>query len=473
MISPIGNKSAADPITVVTYFFLVISGMIMLYAVARPPDGYASGDVAALLASPAGKQFVWLVISLGAWFIIDLFIDRQTWVVGAYPIYVGTVVLLVLVLLIGKEINNARSWFSLAGFTFQPSELAKFGSCLGVAAYLSQWSEKLDNWRKILTGAALWAVPAALIVLQPDPGSALVFAGFLLVMYREGLPGILLVFGFFTAAMFLLGIVTEPGFLTSGLLIFLMLIMAFLVPKRHWYHIAGALAAGGVAGWAYYGFGLGWPVLLGLSLCYIGLLGYLFLRQRIRIASVGIITLAWGIIIAVAANFFFNNVLLSHQQERINAWLRPEGMDERGALYNIIQSKLAIAGGGFSGRGMFEGVMTRYDYVPEQETDFIFSAIGEGQGFIGSTSIIIGFLILLWRLSVLAERQTRTFARAFTYGVAGIIAVHMLVNIGMTMGLMPVIGIPLPFISKGGSSLLSFTLMIAVALKFDRMRKVV
>ncbi|NJC27524.1 rod shape-determining protein RodA [Neolewinella antarctica] len=473
MISNISNRHVVDPVTVVIYFFLVLTGISTLYAVGRPPEGYAAGDVASLLNSFAGKQFIWLVISLGAWFLVDLFIDRQTWVVGAYPIYIGTVVLLVLVLLIGKEINNARSWFSVAGFTFQPSELAKFGACLAMAAFLSQYTGKMEKVRNILTGTMIWVIPAIFIVLQPDPGSALVFASFLLVMYREGLPGILLLFGFFTAAMFLLGIVQDPKVLAGALLVLLSLAMSFSVPQKSRWWVLGTLGVSALAIWSHLQLDLGWPILGVLTLNFLVLAGYLLVRQRTQVAVTSLVTLVWGGALATLANFFFNNVLMPHQQDRINAWLRPDGMDERGALYNIIQSKLAIAGGGFSGRGMFEGIMTKYDYVPEQETDFIFSAIGEGQGFVGSFSIILGFLFLLWRLSVIAERQTRTFARAFTYGVAGIITLHVLVNIGMTMGLMPVIGIPLPFISKGGSSLLSFTLMIAVVLKFDRMRGVV
>ena len=473
MLASLSRKTVADPITVVLYFFLVLSGIITLYAVGRPPEGYETGDFNAILNSLAGKQFIWLIISLGAWFIIDSFIDRQTWVVGAYPIYIGTVLSLIAVLIIGKEINNARSWFSLAGFTFQPSEIAKFGTCLAMAAYLSQWTGKMDRVKTVLMGVALWAVPAAFIVLQPDPGSALVFASFLLVMYREGLPGILLIFGFFTAAMFLLGIVSPTGVLVASLLSFLLLGMSLSTPEWTRWWLLGSVVLIACAAFGHYSLGWGLPMLGILGAGYLALAGFLFVRQRTRVAIVSGITLVWGALLAVAANFFFYNILLRHQQERIDAWLRPEGMDERGALYNIIQSKLAIAGGGFSGRGVFDGIMTKYDYVPEQETDFIFSAIGEGQGFIGSLFIIVGFLALLWRLSVLAERQTRVFARAFTYGVAGIIALHMLVNIGMTMGLMPVIGIPLPFISKGGSSLLSFTLMLAVVLKFDRTRKLV
>ena len=463
------DRTGIDRTTVIIYFFLVLAGMLMLWAVGRPPDGYEDG-VISLLNSFVGKQFIWFVISLGAWFVVNLLIDRNFWVVGAYPTYAATVVLLILVLIIGKEINNARSWFSLAGFTFQPSELAKFGTCLAMAAYLSQWSEKLARWDTIGGGILLWAIPAGLIVLQPDPGSALVFASFFIVMYREGLPGILLFFGLFTAAMFLLGILYPTGGLTATLLCVLLGVLSFTVPRRQLLWLGGSLVLTVAAGLAYY-FGYGRYVLPALATSFAGLCAYLVLRKKTQQAVFGFVTLAWGGALALLANLFFNNFLLPHQQDRINAWLRPEGMDERGALYNIIQSKLAIAGGGLSGRGLREGTMTKYDYVPEQETDFIFSAVGETEGFLGSAFVILGFLALLWRLSVIAERQTRTFARAYAYGVVGILLIHMLVNIGMTMGLMPVIGIPLPFMSKGGSSLLAFTLMIAVLLKFDRHRK--
>lgn len=469
MLPSLTDRTRIDRWTVVFYFIPVLTGLLMLWAVGRPPEGYENG-LLGLLAAPVGKQFVWLVISLGAWFVVNLLIDRDLWTIGAYPIYGVTVVLLVLVLLVGKEINNARSWFSLAGLTFQPSEIAKFGTCLAMAAYLSQYAEKLDRPGTVGPALGLWLLPAALIVLQPDPGSALVFASFFLVMYREGFPGGLIVFGFFSAAMFLLGILFSPFVLLGALLCFLLIVLTYTVPRRKlfWRSMSWALSAGAMV--AYLAGHGGWalPVLL---VAFCGLCAYLALRRLTRQAGAGVLTLVWGTALAFLANLFFNNFLMPHQQDRINAWLRPEGMDERGALYNIIQSKLAIAGGGLNGRGLVNNTMTKYDYVPEQETDFIFSAVGETQGFVGSIIVIGGFLLLLWRLSVLAERQKRTFARAYAYGVIGIILIHVLVNIGMTVGLMPVIGIPLPFVSKGGSSLLAFTLMIAVLLKLDRHRE--
>ncbi len=450
------------------YIFLVVGGLMMIHSVGRPPEGYGE-DYAGILNSPFGKQLIWVLISIMAWFFINLMIDRKAWLMGAYPIYAMTVVLLVAVLIFGKEINNAKSWFSVAGMTFQPSELAKFGTCLAMAAYLSQWGEKLDRIRPIINGVLLWAVPAALIVLQPDPGSALVFTSFFIVMYREGLPPLLLIFGLFTVAMFLLGIMFQTWFLAGALLSLLMMVMSFWAPRRRRLWAIQSIVTAVVAGALYY-LEVGWPIVVGLGLLFVGTTVYHFLRKNTRLVGTVTVALVWGCLIAGAANFTFNNVLKQHQQDRIDAWLRPERLDERGALYNIIQAKLAIAAGGAWGKGRNEGTMTKYDYVPEQETDFIFTAIGEEEGFMGVFFLIVGYIAFLWRLSYIAERQRRTFSRAFAYGVVGILLIHLLVNVGMTMGIMPVIGIPLPFISKGGSSLLSFTMMIAVLLKMDRHR---
>ncbi|MEM9526615.1 MAG: rod shape-determining protein RodA, partial [Bacteroidota bacterium] len=250
----------------------------------------------------------------------------------------------------------------------------------------------------------------------------------------------------------------------------LLIVMSFFVPRRFRWWVSGSVLVVALASYLF-SQGVGWPILLGLGLCYLITAAYHLLRRNGRMVLISTAALVWGGLVTLLANFAFYNIFRPHQRDRIDAWLRPEGMSEQGALFNIIQSKLAIAGGGFSGKGLYEGTMTKYDYVPAQETDFIFSVVGEAEGFMGSFAVILGFLALLWRISVLAERQSRTFARAYAYGVAGIILIHMLVNIGMTMGLMPVIGIPLPFMSKGGSSLLSFTLMIAVLLKLDRHRK--
>lgn len=454
----------------VTFFaYLVVCGMLMLYSVSRPPD-VEEWPLVDLLASDLGKQLAWLLISAGAWFTVVNLVERDFWLRAAYPLYGITILLLIGVLIFGKEINNARSWFSLFGFTFQPGEIAKVGTALAMAAYLSQWSGKLRGAGTIGSALLILGVPAVLIVLQPDPGSALVFGSFLLVMYREGLNPLIVSTGIFSAAMFLLGILHPTAYLLGAQAALFTLLLAVTAPRHARKWVLGATVLVAVAAYLFYFQGITWPVLLGLLAAFAGLLVYHVLRQNGRLALLAAAALLLGTVVAFTANFTFNNVLKKHQQERIDAWLRPEGLDERGALYNIIQSKLAIAAGGVSGKGLGEGTITKYDYVPEQETDFIFSAVGEAQGFVGSLAVILGFLALLWRISVIGERQKRTFARAYAYGVAGIILIHMLVNIGMTLGLMPVIGIPLPFISKGGSSLLSFTIMIAILVKMDRHR---
>lgn len=463
------KRQRTDVVAIILYLFLVFTGLLMIESVGAPPDGYQLGLLGRLM-TPVGKQFIWVVISGGAWMGVNYLIDRQFWVVGAYPIYIFTVVLLLLVLVAGKEINGARSWFSLGGLTFQPGELAKFGTCLAMAAFLSQYSGRLDNLRTVLYGCLVWLIPGIVILGQPDMGSTLVFTGFLLVMYREGLTSLLFVLGGFTVGMVVLGILFPFQYLLLGLLIACLLLYTLSLRRGNIPWSVGAVGAGAVA---YYltsiGHGL-WATLATLVLLVTLGMQHL-LRRQTRLVATSLFFLLWGLALTFTFNYIYTNKLLpAHQHERVVVWLHPDEADPRGSYYNLLQSKLAIAAGGLSGRGLHEGTMTRFDYVPEQQTDFIFSAVGEEQGFIGTATLILIFGLLLYRLTVIAERQRRTFARAYVYGVAGVLLVHFLVNIGMTMGLVPVIGIPLPFISKGGSSLLSFTLMIAVALKLDKHR---
>lgn len=463
------NRSRTDVITVILYFFLVLTGLLMIDSVGAPPGGYGL-SVAERLTTPVGKQFIWLLISGMAWVVINYLIDRKLWVVGAYPVYIITVLLLVAVLVVGKEINGARSWFSVGGLTFQPSELAKFGTCLAMAAFLSQYSGKLTSVRTIVYGSLIWLVPAIVILGQPDMGSTLVFTGFLLVMYREGLNPLIFLLGGFTAAMVVLGILFPFQALLLGLLTLGVILFAFSLPRRNLTYGIGAVVAGAGAFWSVQ-YGYGWWAAGLLAVALLSLSGYHLVQRNTRLVATSLFFLLWGLGLTFTANYAYTNeVLPPHQHERVLVWLHPEEADPRGAYYNLLQSKLAIAAGGAAGRGLREGTMTKFDYVPEQQTDFIFSAVGEEQGFIGAATLILVFFALLWRITVIAERQRRTFARAYAYGVAGILLVHFLVNIGMTMGLIPVIGIPLPFISKGGSSLLSFTMMIAVMLKLDKHR---
>lgn len=464
----LGNKGT-DVLTVSLYFALMGIGWFMIYSTGAWLESYPESLAPFLFETAVGKQTLWIVISLFVFFGIFFLFDYKVFNVLAYPIYIGGIILLVGVLIFGVEIKGATSWFRFAGFTIQPSELAKFGTCLAMASYLNSWSNKLDNFRSIAVGIGIWILPALLVLLQPDAGSALVFFSFLLPMYREGLTPVIYLLGGFTASMFILGILFPPLVLIALLSGFAAILLTFNLPKRRLLVVAGLLFLFAVAGY-------GWLqekyliTIISLIAPTIAFSAYYLLRGKTQIAQLTLAGLLLGSGIAFTSNYLFNNVLQPHQQDRINAWLQPDKLDEKGALYNVTQSKLAISAGGLLGKGQGEGTMTKYGYVPEQQTDFIFCTVGEEQGFVGSTLVILLFLILLWRISVIAERQRSTFNRAYAYGVAGIIFIHVIVNIGMTMGLVPVIGIPLPFLSKGGSSLLGFTIMLAVLLKLDKYR---
>lgn len=464
----LGTKGT-DILTFSLYLALVAIGWLMIYTTGAGLEQYPDSLAPFLFDTAVGKQTLWIFICLAAFFGIFFLFDHKIFSLLAYPSYIACMLLLVLVLVLGVEIKGATSWFRFGGFTIQPSELAKFGTCLAMAAYLNSWSNQLDNLRPIAFGMLIWVLPAALILLQPDAGSALVFSSFLIAMYREGTPPLLYLLGGFTALMFILGILYSPLLLIAGLSGVVLLIYNYNFPRARLYLLGGLLllASGCVYLWLE---GKAW-LALGLPLVTTAVMSaYFIIRQKRQLVQIALFGLVLGSSIAFTSNYLFNNVLKPHQQNRINAWLQPELLDKRGALYNLTQSKLAISAGGLWGKGLTQGTMTKFGYVPEQQTDFIFCAVGEEQGFVGSVAIIILFLALLWRITTIAERQRSTFNRAYAYGVAGILFIHMLVNIGMTMGLLPVIGIPLPFMSKGGSSLLGFTIMLAVLLKLDKYR---
>lgn len=449
----------------------MVVGWLMIYTVGAGMEGYSSDSLATFLFdTEVGKQTIWIFLCLATFFGVFLLFDHKIWSLLGYPIYMVTLLGLVAVVLFGTEIKGATSWFKIAGFTIQPSEIAKFGTCLAMATYLNSWSNRLDDFRTIGIGIGIWIFPALLILLQPDAGSALVFSSFMLVMYREGMPPIFYLLGSFVAIMFILGILIPPLILIGALCCVCLLVYAYSLPRKQLVSLGVAVALIACAVYAYFYQGIGWPVLATLIAGFILASAYFYLRRRIRLANIMLAGLLIGTAIAGASNYLFNNVLQPHQQERLNVWLQPGKADPRGPLYNVLQSQLAISAGGFDGKGLTNGTMTKFGYVPEQQTDFIFCAVGEEQGFVGSAAVILLFLILLWRISVIAERQRSTFNRAYAYGVAGILFIHLIVNIGMTMGLVPVIGIPLPFISKGGSSLLGFTIMLAVLLKLDKYR---
>lgn len=438
---------------------LIIIGLMMIYAAGYRPDA----DIR-FFSTQAGKQ---TLFAIGALVILtgSHLIDWKFWSGFAYPFYFFTIILLVLVLIIGSTIKGSTSWFQIGSISFQPSELAKVGTIMALASFLSHHRTRVSDTRDLMMASGIILLPTLLILLQGDAGSAIVFLSIFLVLFREGLaiwiPALLFILGLlFVLALKYDILVVLPLLLFAG--------GAFLLAslKRKQAHIMVSLATAILA--------LAMTILgeknivIGLSFFYMlyATVESFWTRQvrQVVLLSIGI-TLLFGF--AYTSSYIFNNVLEPHQQDRINVWLNPEDCDPRGSLYNILQSKIAIGSGGFSGKGYLEGTMTKLNYVPEQSTDFIYSIIGEEHGFIGSIAVIMLFLILMLRVIDIGERARVPFIRHYAFGVVGVLFTHVFVNIGMTMGIMPVIGIPLPFISSGGSSLLGFSLLVGILLSMD------
>ncbi len=467
------------------YLALVAVGWLMIFAVTYNPDNpYAFLD----LGHTAGKQLMFIVICLIMMFMI-MMADWTFWRTLALPLYIISILLLPGTIFFGREVNGASAWYHIGGFTFQPSEIAKFGTCLAMAAFLSSPGVDLRQWRDRIIAFGIFLLPTLMVLLQSDTGSALVFFSFMLVLYREGLSPVLYALGFGAAALAILGWKFEPPAYTAAWLIAmvnLLLINRFREYRLYW-RWALALTLPLIIWWI--------PV-LNTVLSWLGLemnedhkhvlvlvpqlilfLAAFFPNYRKKNSliqsqlRVWVVLLTLSVSLLFAANAFLS-LLAPHQQQRIKIWLRPGEAEAnaRGAGYNLIHSKMAIGSGGLFGKGTLEGNMTKLRYVPKQSTDYIFCTVGEEQGFLGVIGLVGLFLWLLWRITVLAERQRSNFGRIYAYGVAGIIFVHVIINLGMTMGLIPTIGIPLPFVSAGGSSLIGFTLMIAVLLKLDSNR---
>lgn len=446
------------------FLALVAIGWLMIYAVSFNRE-WSAGDIN-FFDTSIGKQTIWIGISALAFSIIFM-IDWKFWQTFSYFIYGIAIVLLVAVLFLGTEIKGARAWFSFGGFSFQPSEVAKFGTCLALSAFLSYYRTNLKELRSQLAALGLLFLPVALILLQPDAGSAIVFSSFLVVLYREGLSLNYYITGIFCVTILVLGLIYSPLIIVTGLALLGVLILANQF-KDSRYSVLGAIVLIGMVGFALANERIIEPMVTALAV-FVALAFIQWRQKKGRIVSLLMLAMVVGAGLSFAASFAYN-ALKPHQQDRINVWLKPDKADPRGSLYNLHQSKLAIGSGGFTGKGLFKGTLTKLNYVPEQSTDFIFCTVGEEQGFIGSVGLIILFTLLLIRITNIAERQRSNFSRHYAYCAAGILFIHIFINIGMTMGLLPIIGIPLPFISKGGSSLLGFTVMIAVLLKLDSNR---
>ena len=448
-----------DKVTLFFLFALALLGIVMNYAVEYPEAGH-------LFQLPINthfqKQSLFAIMGAFIFLFINI-LDRSIWQSLAYPLYFLGLIGLLAVAFLGHTVKGSTSWFIIGGFTIQPSEMAKFGTALALAAFLSHYTTKLSRMGDRWVGITIILVPIALILLQPDAGSALVFSFFFLVLLRAGLNPL---YYLYILMIILVGIFSLQYPLPYVSLSILTIGVIFLASREtqrsSW--LLGAIAVMGFSSLILYQTGSWWALLPGLVfLVLVG--GSLGRQNRWQIPTIIIPAMVVLVLVSVGTQIVFQEVLKPHQKERINAWLNPAEADPQGSLYNLLQSQMAIGSGGWSGKGYLKGAMTQLDYVPEQSTDFIFSTIGEEFGFLGSL-VVIGLCFgLIFRVLHLAEHMRSSFGTYYAYGVASIFFFHVMVNIGMTMGLLPVIGIPLPFVSYGGSSVIAFSFMFAVLLR--------
>lgn len=404
-----------DWLTVWLYIILVLMGWISVYSSVYDESHSSILDI----SQRYGKQMIWIIAGGVIAFAIML-IDAKVFNAFAYIIYGVSILILLAVLAIGTEISGSKSWFQIGGVAIQPAEFAKFATCLALARYLSSYATDMNVFRTKVMSMIIIFAPAALILMQNDTGSAVVYVALILVLYREGLSGYFLISGVIMAVLFIMTLLINQYIMTIILTVLTVLLYYYnRMLRRRW-----------------------------------------LILVMIWMASVGTV---------FAVDYVFDNFLEEHQKTRINVLLGIES-DPRGAGYNVNQSKIAIGSGGLIGKGFLQGTQTKYNFVPEQSTDFIFCTVGEEWGFAGSALVVGLFVFLLYRLVKMAERQRSDFSRIYGYGVISVLFFHFVVNIGMTIGLVPVIGIPLPFFSYGGSSLWAFTILLFIFIKLDANR---
>ena len=472
---------AIDKWAVFFYIVLVVFGWINIYGASVSEDQTSIFD----MHYRSGMQFMWMGLSFGMALVI-LFTDSRLITAVPYLLYGLIILLLIVTVFVAKDIKGSRSWLALGPFSIQPAEFSKFITALALAKLMSHPQFRLKSMQSYAIVCSMILLPMAIIVAQSETGSALVFLSFVFMLYREGLPGLIPTLGFCAVVLFvvvirfggvaLLGFEGSSSGLFIGLLISYIIALVFLrvYQSDRKYLIVLSVVPIGVFlvllplyKWVVR-FNLVY-VMMALCVCaIIYLLVLAFLKWRRTYLFIGLFLLG-GFVYCFSAGYIFNSVLQPHQQKRIHVLL---GMadDPTGIGYNTAQARIAIGSGGFWGKGFLQGTQTKLKYVPEQDTDFIFCTIGEEWGFVGSAMVLLVYLFFLYRLLFIAERQDNRLARIYGYCVVGIFAFHLFINVGMVIGLVPVIGIPLPFFSYGGSSFLSFTILLFLFLKLDTMR---
>lgn len=404
-----------DWITVLLYGIIVFWGWLNIFSVTYEENQFIFDP-----SINSGRQLIFIVSSVAIIMFI-LIMDMRFYETFAWVIYGVVLFLCIIVVFTGHEVGGNRAWLRIGSFGFQPSEFAKFATALAVAKYIGTVGFRMDQIRNQVKLFIIIGVPMAIILLQDDAGTALVFSAFVLVFYREGMSPFLILVGIGVAIIFILTLLVENEYILFAVIGGVWLTLVLLGKKK---------------------------------------------RKRIMVLTAAALMLMGTI---KSVDFIFDNVLKEHQQKRIRVLLNPD-LDQLGVGYHVYQSKVAIGSGGLWGKGFLKGTQTKLKFVPEQSTDFIFCTIGEEHGWIGSLAVILLFIVLLFRVVYLAERQKSRFARVYGYCVACILFFHFMINIGMTIGLFPVIGIPLPFFSYGGSSLWGFTILLFILLKLDAHR---
>ncbi|MBD2757595.1 rod shape-determining protein RodA [Spirosoma validum] len=416
------NDPFAQPIdwvTLLLYIACVAIGLTNVYAAVYSPEDQTSLFD---LSTNAGKQLMWIGTTV-ILIICILVVNHTFFDTFAFVFYGVMIVLLLLVLVAGANINGSRSWIKFGGFQIQPAEFAKMATALALAKYLDIPGVSLNKQRDLLYVGGIILLPCILILASNETGSTLVFASFVIMLYREGLPGWIPALGLTVATLFVLALIFPKLYIFAGI-VALLAVIVLLMPRYN--------------------------------------------RTAQNLISIGLIGVGMMVVV-IGVDFFVNDVLQKHQRNRIKVLVDPT-IDPLGVGWNVTQAKIAIGSGRLYGKGFLQGTQTKFDFVPEQSTDFIFCTVGEEHGFLGSLVVIALFLALLSRIVILAEKQRTKFARVYGYCVAGILFFHVIINIGMTIGLMPVIGIPLPFFSYGGSSLWSFSILLFIFLKLDSRR---
>ena len=466
---------SVDWFTIILYLIMVVAGAVSIYAATYDYDKASMFD----LSEYSGKQFMWAAMAFLIGFSL-LLIDRRIYEAYAYPIYGFMILLLIITIFVAPDIKGSRSWLVFGPVSLQPAEFTKAATALALAKLFSTYGFTLNGWRNYAIAFAIIVLPILCIILEKETGSALVYTALIFVLYREGMSGFVLFAALMAVVYFvvvlkfatvmLMGI--PLGTFIAFVIVMVLTVGMLLIYCRSFFlgrNVLLAYLGGGLLVWglSYLGVNVNGYVFFGLmvggTVIY---LVYAMLHESVQRLLVTIGFIACSVLFMFTVDFAFNHVLQEHQQKRITVVLGIAD-DPRGVGYNVNQSKIAIGSGGILGKGFLNGTQTKLKYVPEQHTDFIFCTIGEEEGFVGSTAVLLVFLALILRIITIAERHHTTFGRVYCYCVASYLIFHLSINIGMVLGLCPVIGIPLPFFSYGGSSLWGFTFLLFIMLRID------